>query len=64
MQSIFFDYGIEILTNGLRYFIRYDDGEIVEHFNEVEVSQTDAMIAQKGPQEAYKIILKYQNGHI
>ena len=51
-NKIFNDYGIEILKRSGKYFLRTDSGEII-------ISLEDALLAQKGPQFAYDIIIKY-----
>ena len=61
MKKIFEDYGIEILTKDDKYYIRYDTGEIVGRIDEIEVSEEDSIRAQKSEEDAYHVILKYQN---
>lgn len=61
MQKIFEDYGIEIITKNGKYYIKYDAGEIVENIDEIEVSEEDANRAQRSEEDAYNVILEYQN---
>lgn len=58
-NKIFNDYGIEILKRSGKYFLRTDSGEIISRPVETEISLEDALLAQKGPQFAYDIIIKY-----
>lgn len=60
MNTIFIDYGIEIIIKNDKYYIRYDTGEIVQKMSEIEVSEEDAKKAQKSSDDAYKVILSYQ----
>jgi hypothetical protein len=61
LKKIFEDYGIEIFADGDKRHIRYDDGGIVAHFNVIEVSEEDALLAQQSDEDAYNVIIKYQN---
>lgn len=61
MIKIFEDYGVEIFAEGEKRYIRFDDGEIVSHFATIEVSHEDAVFAQKSDQDAYNVVIKYQN---
>ena len=47
MQRIFQRYGIEILTEDGKYYISYDAGGIVIRYVTIEVSEEDAIRAQK-----------------
>jgi len=58
-SKIFDDYGIEIIQRSERYFLRVDSGEMASRLIETEISIDDASIAQKSPQNAYDIIIKY-----
>ena len=58
MQKIFEDYGIEIFTEDGRYYIRYDAGEIAIIYNTIEVSEEDAIRAQKSVYDADRVILE------
>lgn len=58
-HMIFDDYGIVILERFGEYFIRIDSGEIASRPIEAEISSEDALVAQKGPQSAYDVIIKY-----
>ncbi|MFA0814277.1 MAG: hypothetical protein ACC608_00645 [Anaerofustis sp.] len=61
MKRIFNDYGIEIDEENGKYVIRYDAGEIVSQIEEIEVTKSDADLAQISAQKAYEVIIKYQN---
>lgn len=43
MKKIFVEYGVEILTENGKYYVKYDAGEIVEQFDTIEISESDAM---------------------
>lgn len=60
MKKIFEEYGIEILTENGKYFVKYDAGEIVEQFDTIEISESDAMRAQLSEKDAYDVILENQ----
>ena len=57
--KIFDGYGIEILRRSGKYFIRTDSGEMASRAIEAEISKEDAFLAQKGPQSAFDVIIKY-----
>lgn len=57
---IFEDYGITLLKRGDKFFIRYDAGELVAQFEEVEVSELQAIKAQQGERQAYEVLLEVQ----
>lgn len=61
METIFSDYGVEILRNDEKYFIKYDSGEIASIQKMIEVKKEDAERAQKSENDAYQVIL--QNEH-
>ena len=61
-ERIFCDYGIEIFKRDDRFFIRYDAGEVVVRLEEVEVSEQEALKAQKSESDAYHVLLKHETG--
>ncbi len=61
MKSIFIGYGIEILEEKGKFFLRYDAGEISDRMEIIEITESEVEIAQKSSMDAYKIIIKYQN---
>ena len=58
MRTIFEDYGITVLQEGDKFFIRYDSGEIVSKIDMIEVSKEDAIAAQRGEEDAYHVIIR------
>ena len=60
MQKIFEDYGIEIFVENGHYYIQYAAGELVDHIIEIEVSEEEAIRAQKSEEDAYHVILEQQ----
>ena len=61
MKKIYEDYGIIIMQGDNKYYIQYDAGELVDKIDIIEVSKEDAEKAQIGEEEAYSVILQYQN---
>lgn len=61
MNKIFEDYGIIIMQDDDKYYIQYDAGELVDKIDIIEVSGEDAEKARLGEEEAYNVILQYQN---
>lgn len=59
-NQIFEDYGIILLKREGKFFIRYDAGEIVVQFEEVEVTERQAIRVQQGEQQAYEVLLEVQ----
>ena len=41
--------------------IKYNSGDLVDSIQEVKVSEADSHKAQKSDQDAYDVIIKYQN---
>ena len=58
---IFEDYGIEIILRENRYFIKYDAGELLIKYEEIEITKEEADRAQQGEKNAYEVIIWYQN---
>jgi hypothetical protein len=50
-----------ILEEDEKYSIRYNSGDLVNSIKEIVVSKSDAIKAQKSDQNAYEVIIKYQN---
>lgn len=61
MNKIFDDYGIEVFSKDDKYFIKYDEGEIIGKIRMMEISKEDALLVQKSEYDAYQVIIKYQN---
>lgn len=61
MKKIFEDYGIEIIERKGKYFLRYDAGELLCKYEELNVTPEDAEKAQLSEKDAYEVIIKYQN---
>lgn len=61
MENIFSNYGIIISKNREKWFITYDEGEIVSREVTREITEEDAIIARKSAEDAYRVIIKYQN---
>ena len=60
-MKLFDDYGVEIFKRSSKYFIRVDSGEMASRLIEAEISMNDATLAQKGPQKAYDVLMKYKS---
>ena len=56
---IFCDYGIEIIKRSGKYYLRTDSGEMASRPIEAEISMADALLAQRNPETAYNVIMKY-----
>ena len=52
--------GVEIFTLDGKYFIRYEAGELAPHMEDLEVTEAEALKAQKSWPDAYEVILSYQ----
>lgn len=61
MKKIFEDYGIIIRENDKKYYIQYDAGEFVDAVDTVEISKEGSEKAQLSEEDAYNVILQYQN---
>ena len=60
MQKIFEDYGIEIFTEDGKYYIRCEAGEMVIRYVTIEVSEEDAIRAQKSENDAYHVLIEHK----
>lgn len=58
---IFSDYGIQIYECDGRYFVQYDDGEMVVHMHEEEISKEEVNKIMKSENDAYEVLLACQN---
>lgn len=61
MKEIFSNYGIVITEKGGKYYLTTDSGGMVSRDITFEISKSDAEKSQISEQEAYWVILKYQN---
>lgn len=61
MSVIFSDYGIEISVENRRYFLNYDEGELVPQFRTIEITLEEAEKAKLSPNDAYEVIIAFQN---
>lgn len=61
MDVIFSDYGIEISIENEKYFLSYDEGELVPKFRTIEITREEAEKAQLSPKNAYEVIINFQN---
>ncbi len=57
MELIFSGYGIEIIKRDGRFVVRYDSGEIVSNIIEKEITEDEAIKAQKSEKDAYEMLL-------
>lgn len=66
MNKIYEDYGIEILRDDEKYFLRYDAGEIVVQLKDIEISEVEAreIQQQKSEKELYDYMIKNLNDRI
>ena len=58
MQKLFEDYGIEIFAEDGKYYIRFEAGEMLLRYETIEVSEEDAMRAQKSENDAYRVLIE------
>lgn len=56
-EIIFCDFGIEIIKRNSQFFVRYDSGAAVARICEDEITEKEAMKAQKSEQDAYEVLL-------
>lgn len=53
-------FGVQVIYKDERYFLRYDAGELVDDMKIVEVSKNDAVRSQLTSDDAYQVLLTYQ----
>ncbi|WP_232695996.1 hypothetical protein [Brevibacillus daliensis] len=61
MSVIFSDYGVEISVENGRYYLNYDEGELVPRFRTIEIALEEAEKAKLSPKDAYEVIIAFQN---
>ncbi|HBF38811.1 MAG TPA: hypothetical protein DDW50_16020 [Firmicutes bacterium] len=61
MEVIFENSWLELLKRDGKYFLRFDAGELAVQMQELEITPEEAAKVRKNPDDAYPIILKYQN---
>ncbi|MGC0860677.1 hypothetical protein WKH27_07055 [Pantoea agglomerans] len=59
-ETLFSDYGIDIVVRDGIFYIRYDDGGLVGKEIESEISRDEALKAQRSPGDANEVILLTQ----
>lgn len=60
-ETVFEDFGIEILRRGGLLFVRYDAGHIAVSIREDQISETEAQQAMQSEDHAYQMLLALQN---
>lgn len=58
---LFNEFGIEISFENEKYYLNFDEGEIAVKMVTIQISEEDAKKAQISSNDAYQVILKYQN---
>lgn len=61
MGVLFSDYGIEISMENGRYFLNFDEGELVPRFRTIEITFEEVEKAKLSPRDAYEVIISFQN---
>ncbi|PHP92804.1 hypothetical protein CBF17_016325 [Pantoea agglomerans] len=59
-DPIFSGFGIDIVARKGFFYIRYDDGGLVSKEIESEISEDEALKAQRSPEDANEVILLTQ----
>lgn len=57
MELVFSGFGIEIIKKEGKFFVKYDSGEIVSKVIEKEITEEEAIKAQKSEKDAYEMLL-------
>lgn len=58
VEKIFFSgFGVDIFRRSGKYFIQADAGEIVIQMQEDEITEEEALKAQKSERDAYEVLL-------
>lgn len=61
MEIVYKNDWMQIIKKDEQYIIQYNSGDLINSIREIKVSKDDALKAQKSEQNAYEVILKYQN---
>ena len=64
MSILFSDYGIEISMENGRYFLNYDEGELVPKYRTIELTRDEVDKAKLSPKDAYEVIIAFQHKEI
>jgi predicted NUDIX family NTP pyrophosphohydrolase len=59
-ETIFEDFGIEILKRGEAFFIRYDAGHFNISMTEFEVTADEVEKARRSEQDAYEVCMDHK----
>lgn len=57
-EIVFTGFFVEIIRRAGKLFIRYDSGEIVSKILEDEITEEEAIKAQKSERDAYEVLLE------
>jgi hypothetical protein len=60
-ELIFTGYAIEIFKRHGKFFVRYDAGGVVVNIVEKEITEEEAIKAQKSEQDAYEMLIEREN---
>lgn len=58
---IFSDYGIDVYHKNGKFYAKYDAGELVVDYQEVEITEIQVDLIKAGPDSAYKVLVELQN---
>lgn len=66
MEQIFNNFGITIFKRDNKYFMQYDNGEIVSTMKEIELTETEAIEIreQKDATSVYDYMIKNLNDRV
>lgn len=61
MEKVFVGNGIGIEKHDNDYYMIYDAGEICDRIEKIQITEEEAILAQKSSMDVYNIIIKHQN---
>ena len=60
MEIILDDEGIQLIRKDNKYYLKFDEGELMIKMKELEITHEEAIQVQRNPDYAYDIIINYQ----
>jgi len=58
LELIFSGFGIKIFKHNGKFFVRYDSGQSVSYTIEKEITEEEAIKAQKSEKDAYEMLIE------
>ncbi len=61
MEVIFKGYNIELSKDKDKYFLTFDEGRFAIKMRTIEITEEEAIKAQKSAEDSYQVVIDFQN---